>query len=177
QQDNARASSRSPSDPDRSRPPEERYRDPPPRHRARFDQSPASSYTEFSSSTPPPPLQQQPEGRGGGGGGPDPRRPPGSHAADLKAWYAGRGPSPFATASQGGRRRSSRLSGSEAEFSGAGEQGRPQMARFGPGEGQQGEGHGRQGQQQQQGPPGRGGGGRPVSGVDGRRYVDPFRRD
>ncbi|KAK0939433.1 hypothetical protein LTR29_009049 [Friedmanniomyces endolithicus] len=180
QQDNARASSRSPSDPDRSRPPEDRYRDPPPRHRARFDQSPASSYTEFSSDNPPPPPQQP-----AGGGGQDVRRPPGSHAADVKAWYAGRGPSPVATTpSQGGRRRSSRLSGSEAEFSGAGEQGRPQMTRFGAGEGQQGQqGYGQQGQgqqgqqQQQQGPPGRGGSGRPVSGVDGRRYVDPFRRD
>ncbi|KAK0930520.1 hypothetical protein LTR29_016640 [Friedmanniomyces endolithicus] len=99
QQDNDRAYSRSPSDPDRSRPTEDKHRDPP-RHRARFDQSPASSYTDFSSNGPPPPPQQQPGG-GAGGGGQDTRRPPGSHSADLKAWYAGRGPSPFVTPPQG----------------------------------------------------------------------------
>ncbi|KAK0882913.1 hypothetical protein LTR87_003354 [Friedmanniomyces endolithicus] len=198
-QQGSRGYSRSPSDPDRSRPSEERYRDPP-RHRARFEQSPASSYTDFSSNGPPPP--QPGGGGGGGGGGQDTRRPPGSRSVDLKAYYAGRGPYPSssppqggmqpsagpgsAAASQGGRRRSSRLSGSETDFSAAGEQGRqgrPQMTRFGAGEGGAGGagqlGHGQQGQGQgqQQGPPGRGGGGRPVSGVDGRRYVDPFRRD
>ncbi|KAK5714652.1 hypothetical protein LTR15_010835 [Elasticomyces elasticus] len=143
--------SRSPGPMDHDRRPERRYESP---RQPRFDQSP-SGYDDM----PPPP---QP--------GYDNRRPP-SRSFDLP--NHGRPPYPPAgmpmppPSASGSRRRSGRMSGSEFDsFSpDPSRQGRPKMTRFGP-DGPP---------PPPQGPPR--GGGRPTSGVDGRRYIDPFRRD
>ncbi|TKA72156.1 hypothetical protein B0A55_08366 [Friedmanniomyces simplex] len=188
----SRPYSRSPAPSDFDRRPDNnnnRHHDGP--RRTRFEQSPADYDDDFPRGPPPPPLSAA----GGGGGGYDARRPP-ARSFDLAppssssshsrgAAYTSPPPGgapgmprplPPGSAASGNRRRSGRMSGSDADSSFSPDpsrQGRPKMTRFGP----PAEGGGQGLPPPPQGPPGRGGSGRPTSGVDGRRYLDPFGRD
>ncbi|KAK3075954.1 hypothetical protein LTR53_000258 [Teratosphaeriaceae sp. CCFEE 6253] len=161
-QEQGRPYSRSPQPSDSDRRPDRRYESPR-RSRSRFDQSPGG-YDDM----PPPP----PQSAGGGRDDHHHRRPPGrpfdppSHDHRRPPGGDGYGgmPPPGNSSTAGSRRRSTRMSGSELEdFAPPGprREGRPKMTRFSGPEDEPGLPPPPQG-------PTRGGGGRPVSGVDGR---------